>query len=200
MNSKAKSKRYEQHRDEAIRAAASVFAEKGYHGASTTDIAERLGIKQASLYYYFDSKEQALSEVCLFGIQDYVSRMDTIVDKNIGMEAKLLAVVHSHLSAYRERNEALKVYNNERLYLPENKRTEIKRLGSHYRERLEQMLIGAQRLGELAPTLDCHFAALSIISLCNGFGELIVRDPELDVFDLSQKCAELLLHGLSNQS
>ena len=30
-----------------------VFAQRGYHGASTQDIADVLGIRQASLYYYF---------------------------------------------------------------------------------------------------------------------------------------------------
>ena len=47
----------QQHKLDAVRAAASVFSEKGFHGASTKDIAQRLGMKQGSLYYYFDSKE-----------------------------------------------------------------------------------------------------------------------------------------------
>ena len=45
------SPRYQGQKQAAIRAAASVFAAKGFHGASTSDIAERLGIKQGSLYY-----------------------------------------------------------------------------------------------------------------------------------------------------
>ena len=69
--------------DQVIRSAASVFAEKGFHGASTKDIAERMGIKQGSLYYYFKSKEEALEEVCLFGIQDYVERMDEIIEHQL---------------------------------------------------------------------------------------------------------------------
>ena len=52
--------KYQQQRAQAIRCAAAVFAEKGFHGASTKDIAERIGIKQGSLYYYFKSKEEAL--------------------------------------------------------------------------------------------------------------------------------------------
>ena len=57
---KTDSEKYQQQWLEAVRAAASVFSEKGFHGASTGDIAERLGIKQGSLYYYFESKEEAL--------------------------------------------------------------------------------------------------------------------------------------------
>jgi AcrR family transcriptional regulator len=194
---KTRNEKYEQQRGEAIRAAASVFADKGFHGASTGDIAGLLGIKQASLYYYFDSKEEALAEVCLYGISDYVSRMDGIANSDLGFDAKLLAVVNSHLSSYREKNEAMKVYNDERLYLPEEKRTELKRRGSHYREMLEELLEGARAGGKLRDDLDCHFAAQSVISICNGFGELIVRDPDLDIFELTRKCTDLLLQGIS---
>ena len=60
MAAAAESSRYEHQRRQAIRSAAAVFAEKGFHGASTRDIAERMGIKQGSLYYYFKSKELLL--------------------------------------------------------------------------------------------------------------------------------------------
>ena len=45
--------------DEIIDAAARVFAERGYHGTTTQAIADVLGMRQASLYYYFPSKEAA---------------------------------------------------------------------------------------------------------------------------------------------
>ena len=48
--------RYREVRDAAARS----FAEKGYLGASTKDIADRLGIRAASLYYYLPSKDAAL--------------------------------------------------------------------------------------------------------------------------------------------
>ena len=63
-------------------------------GFTMRQIAERLGIKQASIYYYFDSKEEALAEVCLYGISDYVSRMEAIAAKDLALDAKLLAVVN----------------------------------------------------------------------------------------------------------
>jgi TetR/AcrR family transcriptional regulator, cholesterol catabolism regulator len=187
--------RYQQHRAQAIRAAASVFSEKGFHGATTKDIAERLGIKQGSLYYYFRSKEEALEEVCLFGIRDYVLRMDQIAVSDQPFEAKLMAVLTSHLSSYRERNEALKVHNDERLYLPSEKRTRLKELGTHYREKLEHIFEEGVADGTLRDSLDCHFAAQSVIGICNAWGDIIIREPDLDMFAVIQKCADLLLDG-----
>ena len=182
--------------ERAVLAAASVFAEKGYHGASTRDIAERMGIQQGSLYYYFKSKEDALESVCLFGIEDYVNRMEATARSDQPFEAKLLATLSSHLGSYREKNEALKVHNSERLYLPREKRQALKSLGSRYRQLLEEMFAAGIASGALRPTIDAHFAAQSVIGLCNAWGELIVRDPARDVYDIVQNCQDLLLNGL----
>jgi AcrR family transcriptional regulator len=165
------SPKYRQHKLEAIRAAAAVFAEKGFHGATTNDIANRLGIKQGSLYYYFDSKEEALEDVCLYGFEQYAESMDEIARSAEPFEAQILAVVTNHLGRYREKSEALKVHNDERLYLPPARRHRLKELGSRYREQL------------------------AVIGMCNGLGELIVRDPDADVFALARKCTDLLLQG-----
>lgn len=191
----AASNKYQQQRAQAIRSAAAVFAEKGFHGASTKDIAERIGIKQGSLYYYFKSKEEALSEVCLYGIEDYVQRMDGIASGDQPFEAKLLATVTSHLSSYRERNEALKVHNDERLYLPEEKRQKLHELGSRYRKCLQGIFQEGVASGELRESIDCHFAAQAVIGICNAWGDIIVREPDLDLFDITQKCVDLLLNG-----
>ena len=196
----ASAEKYTKQRQAAIRAAASVFAEKGFHGACTKDIAERMGIKQGSLYYYFKSKEEALGEVCLFGIQDYVGHMATIADSNQPFEAKLIATITSHLSSYRERNEALKVYNDERLYLPKARRSRLKELGSGYRQRLEGIFEEGRISGAVRQSVDCHFAAQAVIGMCNAWGDLIVRDPDLDLFTVIQKCTDLLINGFTKKT
>ena len=192
--------KYEQQRHAAIRSAAAVFAEKGFHGSSTKDIAEKLGIKQGSLYYYFKSKEEALGEVCLFGIEDYVHRMKSIAASKQPFEAKLIATVTSHLTSYRERNEALKVYNDERLYLPEKRRSRLKELGSRYRQQLEGIFEEGVKNGAVRSSIDCHFAAQAVIGMCNAWGDLIVRDPGLDLFDVIQNCTDLLTNGFINKT
>ncbi len=187
--------RYRQQRRQAIKSAARVFAEKGFHGSSTKDIAENMGIKQGSLYYYFKSKEEALGEVCLYGIEEYVEHMELIAASDESFESKLTATITSHLTSYRERNEALKVYNDERLYLPIAKRKKLKSLGSNYRQLLEGIFEQGVRDGVLRASIDCHFAAQAVIGICNAWGDIIVRDDDLDLFEIIQKCTDLLLNG-----
>lgn len=179
----------------AIEAAANVFADKGFHGATTQDIAAEMGIQQGSLYYYFKSKEQALQDVCEYGFEHYVARMQKICAKEQPFEAKILAIVTSHLSNYRSKHSAMKVHNDQRLYLPVERRVKIKKLGSQYRDLLEQVLADGIKQGVLRHDLDTHFIAYSIIGICNSWGSYLVRDESLDLFDTIEQCSDLILHG-----
>lgn len=192
--SAAKSK-YARKKLVAIEAAARVFAERGFHGATTQDIAEAMGIQQGSLYYYFKSKEQALQEVCEYGFDNYVERMKKICAKDQPFEAKMLAIVTSHLSQYSQTDNALKVHNEQRLFLPKERRVRIKELGSTYRQLLEQVLNEAISDGVLRNDIDTHFIAYSIIGICNTWGANLSRDPSLKLFETIEQCSDFILYG-----
>ena len=87
------------------------------------------------------------------------------------------------------------MHNDERLYLPEDKRARLKELGSNYRQQLERIFEEGARTGALRDSVECHFAAQAVIGMCNGWGDIIVREPDLDLFDLIQKCTDLVLNG-----
>lgn len=61
-------------RQEVIDAAASLFAERGYAATSTRQIAERVGMRQASMYYYFKGKEEILLELLQASITPTLDR------------------------------------------------------------------------------------------------------------------------------
>jgi AcrR family transcriptional regulator len=50
-------------REDILRAALDVFAERGYRGTSLAAVAERVGLTQQGLLHYFSSKEKLLVEV-----------------------------------------------------------------------------------------------------------------------------------------
>src|SRR5712671_4810006 len=82
---------------EIIEAAARVFAERGFHGATTQDIADVLGIRQASLYYYFPSKEGALELVCLKGVEGFFESAKAIARGPGSARERLGRLIRSHL-------------------------------------------------------------------------------------------------------
>src|SRR5437870_4976319 len=47
-------------REDVLAAAAKVFSERGYHGASMQDVANAAGMQKASLYHHVGQKEDLL--------------------------------------------------------------------------------------------------------------------------------------------
>ncbi|MFJ3924261.1 TetR/AcrR family transcriptional regulator [Streptomyces sp. NPDC090022] len=50
-------------REELLCAAAELFADRGYAATTTRAVAERAGMRQATMYHYFGGKEQLLAEL-----------------------------------------------------------------------------------------------------------------------------------------
>ena len=46
-----------------LREALILFAERGYAGASLRELARRVGVKQPSLYHYFESKDELVEQI-----------------------------------------------------------------------------------------------------------------------------------------
>ena len=191
-----KPRRTRKRRAEIIDAAAAVFATKGYHGANTTDIADRLGMRQASLYYYFRSKEEALAEVCEIGVGDYLETLSAIVDSRQPAAAKLRAMVQAHMQPFHTRTDYVRVFLRDRFLVPEPKRRRIRRLARQYETLVERILAEGQASGELAATLDVHVTAFAIIGLCNAaaFVYDFKRDGPIEEF--ADKYADLALLGI----
>lgn len=75
-------------RDVILKAAAEVFALKGFYGAKIEDIALCAGIGKGTVYEYFRSKEELFNELIKAGIEYYkeileqeISKVETSRDK-----------------------------------------------------------------------------------------------------------------------
>jgi TetR/AcrR family transcriptional regulator, cholesterol catabolism regulator len=58
-----KSSKWQQRRHAIVDTSATVFAERGYHATSTTELCEANGIGKGALYYYIGSKEALLAAI-----------------------------------------------------------------------------------------------------------------------------------------
>ncbi len=58
-----------------LKAAQRVFAQFGYHKTTMDDIAEASGLKKASLYYYYSSKEDIFRDVIITESQEFLQKL-----------------------------------------------------------------------------------------------------------------------------
>ena len=82
-------------RDEILDAAGELFTTLGYTGTSTRTIAEAVGIRQASLYHYFKTKDDILCAL----LSQTVGPTLMIIDSLAGTEPALSAAEHLHALA-----------------------------------------------------------------------------------------------------
>jgi len=61
-------------REELVRAAFDLIAERGFEGLRTRDVASRAGVTVATLHYYFHTKEHLIRGVMAFTVEKFRTR------------------------------------------------------------------------------------------------------------------------------
>lgn len=179
-----------------IDAAAQVFAERGYHGAATQDIADRLGIRQASLYYYFASKEAALKLVCERGAEAFARAARAISASATPPREKLAALMASHSAPLRDQGDYVRVFLRERQYLPAQQRRQINRHAREVERSFEETIRDGQALGVFAAHVNPRLATLAILGMLNAAP--FWRETQAGgIEDISQGMIEIALGGIS---
>jgi AcrR family transcriptional regulator len=90
----------EQRVRDILRVGREVFAERGYERATTTEVAQRLGVSEATVFTYFRSKR----ELCMRVIQDWYDEIITAIEAGLPREKpvreQLEFVVLTHLRLF----------------------------------------------------------------------------------------------------
>lgn len=183
---------------EIIEAAALVFAERGFHGATTQDIADVLGIRQASLYYYFSSKEAALELVCLRGVEGFFETGKAIAARPESARKRLSLLFTSHLSPMLDRGNFVKVFLNERQHLPAESRRRIGRWSRGLERIFEQVIEEGVTAGEFRAGLDARLVTLAILGMCNATSSWYLKENKR-VPAIAAEFSSLVIDGLATR-
>ncbi len=184
---------------EIIDAAARVFAERGFHGASTQDIADVLGIRQASLYYYFASKEAALELVCLRGVEGFFESATGIAKGTGNCANRLSRLIDSHLSPLVEGADYVRVFLNERQHLPAESRRKIGKWSRGLERIFEDVLKEGVRKGEFRSDTDTRLVTLAILGMTNWVAGWYGRE-DAPIARISAEFSRLIVEGLHKPS
>ena len=155
----------EEKRKKIREAAARLFAEKGFENTTTRDIAEAAGINNASLYYYFDSKEQLLYQILEEVIRTGLERMTEIEQSPRPLKEKLALTLRIHTTAAVDFDKMKLLVHDQRSLSPGH-REELNQKQSEYVSRLIAILQQLQDQGEMLD-IDltvCAYAFFGMVS------------------------------------
>ena len=182
--------------DAIIDAAARVFAERGYHGASTQAIADVLGMRQASLYYYFASKEAALELVCEKGVDAFVDSAEAIAAGVAVPLEKLHALIASHLAPNGIKPDYVRVFINERRYLSEASRRRIGRKSRRIERCFEEVIRAGIADGSISVGTDVRTTMLAVLGMCNSVINWRAGDRVQDMRQIASDLGRLVIGGI----
>ncbi|MEU6067677.1 MULTISPECIES: TetR/AcrR family transcriptional regulator [Streptomyces] len=135
-------------REQILDAAGALFVERGIASTSTRMIAERVGIRQASLYYHFATKEEILAELLATSVRpslQMVEQIQALVPEHANPAAALYV-----MAAMDVRTLCRTPYNIGTLYLLPEVRSERFDAFREERGRLQESYgtLGAQAAAE----------------------------------------------------
>lgn len=85
-------------RSDILQAAARVFHERGYHGATMQDISAAVDLTPGSLYHHFKGgKESILIAVLQAGLEQVMTDVQCIADSTLPPDEKLRRAIEAHV-------------------------------------------------------------------------------------------------------
>lgn len=179
-------------RQDILDAAALVFAERGYFNATMKDIADRLGMRPASLYHYYPSKEAALEAMCRVSAVEFCEQLRSIIARGGSAVAMVRAGMLAHLTSGRRAYVENFAYS--RRNLPAGVVKELNTLARAYRQLWKKIFIHGAERGEWRSDLDVDVAADAVLALCNSAAATLPRRKNADE-DAALKWIDMFLQG-----
>jgi len=182
-----------------LNAATKVFAQRGYHEARISSIAEKASVATGSVYLYFRNKEEIL--VTLFerlwnGVLAGASAAAS--QKDLRPEEKLMALVDLVFDAFRRNPALATVFVNELHPLLRQRKGESIR---HYEEFLglaERVIREGVRAKRFRGDIDINFVRHFVLGGLRSLLRLWAQQPGVYPLDhIRKNLKQLIMHGLA---
>jgi len=159
----------ESRREEILAAAIRLFAERGFDGTSTREIARAAGTKHSLLFYHFRSKADLYLAAVLDQLESLAANIQTSLEASEDPVARLRAYVEVYYDCFTNREPGLGVCLRELSGLPPELARQI--ADAHNRKttgKLEEIIAEGIRSG-LFRALDARACAAAITGILHIF-------------------------------
>jgi len=182
-------------RENILEAAAQVFRQKGFHGASMQDIAEAVNLQKASLYHHVSSKQEILLALLDRALELLFDRISVISNQDVPANEKLGQMIHAYLQILAENTDLSAVL------LFEHRSLERRQHARHVpnRDKFEALWRGVLVEGVAAKLFKCDDPALTaraILGIMNWTITWYRPEGQLEINEIADHYSNLLLNGL----
>ncbi len=108
--SKTKRISKEERKQEIVKTACKLFAEKGYYNTTIPDIAEAMGMSVGNLYNYFSSKEELAKYIMKYSSKLLGEEIRKINEENIPTKEKIYKIVRRFFEIAQQQPELIEYF------------------------------------------------------------------------------------------
>lgn len=159
----SKTKRHEQRKEQILKAAERIFAQKGFYQATVSEIAREAGVSDATIYEYFPTKEEILFTIPLEATRQGQQSMAEHLGFIRGAANKLWALAAGYLRFYQQHPDyaavALLTLKANREFL----KTDAYQCIRHWSRQVVDVVKDGIRSGEFKPNTDPYLLRAIIL-------------------------------------
>ncbi len=190
------------HRENIVSAASVLFMEKGIAATSMDDIAKAAGYSKATLYVYFENKEEIISLLVLSSMKkldDYISsalvQQETTRAKYDFICRGLIQYQEEFPFYFKMLLDNINIDFESHDYLPEEKETY--QVGEEINEKLERFLLSGIEKGDLRNDLKIMPAIFNFWGMLSGIIQLAASKEEYIQTSMGLSKKQFLDYGFS---
>lgn len=172
--------------DDIRHAALKQFAQSGYEMSTMRDIAASVGIKAASLYNHFDSKEEILWDLTRTAMCELAVSRDQALAEVANPAGQLAAFVSAHVCFHAQRRHQAVLVNSQLGSLSRSHYRKAVDLRDAYEQSLRDIIDAGVGLKQFNVE-DSHVTTLAILQMGMGVSVWYRPDGRLS---LSEVCAQ----------
>lgn len=184
-------------KEDVIRAAGRLFAERGYHGTSMRDLGGELGLLGSSLYSHVSSKQDLLVEVVEEGARLFegsAQRASTVDGTAVD---RLGALIAGHVDVILDNVDVARTFLNEARMLDPESRSKIIAARDHYENAFRRVIGQGSHDGSFRSDVDPKTGSIFILSVLNAIERWYDPKGDLDRDALIAELSGFIVAALS---
>lgn len=178
--------------DVIISTSLQLFAKYGYAATSMRNIADAVGIRAASLYNHFGSKEDILWDITEHSQRLLVERSRVAVEKAPDPVSALKAFVRWHVEFHAEYPHQAAVINSQFRSLSQDRHRRVVETRDEYERQLRGVLLQGRQGGQF-DIIDPRTSSFAILQMGTGVSLWFRPDGDLSVEQVCDRYVEMAL-------